>query len=72
MAVTSAETLATAAPRKVSRLNRFDSPWLNPKFLIGLGMVLVIVLMTAVGPLIWETRLALPASSPPEPPPVRR
>ncbi|RIK45115.1 MAG: ABC transporter permease [Chloroflexi bacterium] len=70
MAVTSAETLATAAPRKVSRLNRFDSPWLNPKFLIGLGMVLVIVLMTAVGPLIWETRLALPASSPLNLPPA--
>jgi peptide/nickel transport system permease protein len=70
MAVTSADTLATAAPRRTSRLNRFDSPWLNPKFLIGLSMVLIIVLMTAVGPLIWDTSLALPASSPLNRPPV--
>ena len=31
--------------RKTSKFNRWDSPWLNPKFLIGLGMVLFVMLL---------------------------
>ena len=38
--------------------NRFDSPWFNPKFLIGLGMILLIVLMAPIGPIFWDTDLA--------------
>jgi peptide/nickel transport system permease protein len=51
-------------PRKKTRINRWDSPWLNPKFLIGLGMVLFIMLMGPIGRLIWDERLSYPASSP--------
>ncbi|MCS6825052.1 MAG: ABC transporter permease [Caldilinea sp.] len=50
--------------RKRFRLNRWDSPWLNPKFLIGLSMVLFVMLLGPIGQLFWDTRLALPASSP--------
>lgn len=51
-------------PRKKARINRWDSPWLNAKFLIGLGMVLSIMLMGPIGRIIWQERLSYPASSP--------
>jgi peptide/nickel transport system permease protein len=51
-------------------LNRFDSPWLNPKFLSGLAMVLVILLMGVVGTRFWPERLSLVASSPINLPPA--
>lgn len=50
--------------RKASRLNRWDSPWLNPKFLIGLGMVLFIMLLGPIGRIFWDETLSYPASSP--------
>ncbi len=52
------------------RLNRWDSPWLNPKFIVGLVMVLGVALMGVVGPLVWDTKLARVASSPLNLPPV--
>ena len=55
---------ATMQLRRQSKLNRWDSPWLNPKFLIGLSMVLSVILLGVVGPLFWEERLSYPASSP--------
>ncbi|MCX6040945.1 MAG: ABC transporter permease subunit [Caldilinea sp.] len=55
---------ATMQLRRQSKLNRWDSPWLNPKFLIGLAMVLSVILLGVVGPLFWEERLSYPASSP--------
>ncbi|MEZ4662941.1 MAG: ABC transporter permease subunit [Caldilineaceae bacterium] len=65
-------TAVPAAPSKTerrTRLNRWDSPWLNPKFLIGLGMVLFVALMGIIGPLFWTTDLARVASSPQNLPP---
>jgi peptide/nickel transport system permease protein len=50
--------------RRTSRFNRWDSPWLNPKFLIGLAMVLLIMLFGPVGRLFWDETLSYPASSP--------
>lgn len=57
-------------PRKVARFNRFDSPWLNPKLLTGVFMVGIVVLLTFLAPLIYDTKLALPASSPQNRPPI--
>lgn len=54
----------TAKPGKKKGLNRWDSPWLNAKFLTGLGMVLAIMLMGPIGRIVWEERLSYPASSP--------
>ena len=51
-------------PRKKSRINRWDSPWLNPKFLIGLGMVVGVMLMGPIGRIVWQEKLSYPASSP--------
>lgn len=54
----------TARPRRrMLGLNRWDSPWLNPKFLIGSAMILIIVLMSLFGPLFWDTTKARVASS---------
>lgn len=66
---TATENSAAASPSR-SRLNRWDSPWLNPKFLVGLSMVLLIVLMGFIGPFIWDTSQSLAASSPLNLPPA--
>lgn len=49
---------------KAKRLNRYDSPWLNAKFIAGTIMVVSIVLMGLVGQLFWRVELSYPASSP--------
>lgn len=51
-------------------INRWDSPWLNTKFVTGLAMVVVILAMGLVGTRLWSERLALVASSPINLPPV--
>ena len=56
-------TAEQATPKKLG-LNRWDSPWLNGKFLTGLAILLIIVSVEFVGPLFWDIDLALAASSP--------
>ncbi|GAB4515290.1 MAG: ABC transporter permease [Anaerolineae bacterium] len=56
-----------AAPRGLSR---WDSPWLNAKFLIGLGMVLFVALLGVIGSQFYDTTLARAASSPLNLPPI--
>jgi peptide/nickel transport system permease protein len=58
------------ATRKAARFNRFDSPWLNPKLLVGSGMVLAVLLLGLLGPLVWDTKLARVGSSPLNLPPA--
>src|SRR5262245_53049449 len=58
------------AVRKGARLNRWDSPWLNPKLVIGAAMVLLVVLVGTLGPLLWNANLARAASSPLNLPPA--
>lgn len=70
MTVTTANSITPPKARKVSRLNRFDSPWLNPKLLTGLAMVLIVALMPLYGPLIYNTKLVLYGSSPQNLPPA--
>lgn len=45
-------------PKKAARVNRWDNPWLNGKFLTGGAMVLFVVLLGLVGRFFWDTRLA--------------
>ena len=63
MTATTAPATTALKPRKVSRLNRFDSPWLNAKLILGTTMVGLIILLTFVGSSIYDTKLALPTSS---------
>ena len=50
--------------------NRFDNPWLNAKFLVGAALVGSIVVGAILGGLLWNTDLALAASSPLNLPPL--
>lgn len=73
MATAPASSPPAASPvqaRKKARLNRFDSPWLNAKFIVGLGMVLSVILVGVIGQLFWPVELSYPASSPLNLPPV--
>ncbi|MDQ6673156.1 MAG: ABC transporter permease [Chloroflexota bacterium] len=63
--ITIPETLTSPAG-----LNRWDSPWLNPKFVIGLVLVLAVLLMGLIGGRFWSEKLALTASSPLNLPPA--
>lgn len=68
MTTTTAKAVNRPARRKAG-LNRWDSPWLNPKFIAGLAMVLSVVLMGIIGPLFWDINLARVATSPQNLPP---
>ncbi len=60
----------SATPQKTAGFNRFDSPWFNPRFITGVVMIGLIVGLGIIGPLFWDTRLALVASSPLNLPPA--
>ncbi|MBX2999623.1 MAG: ABC transporter permease [Caldilineaceae bacterium] len=68
MSISTVDT-APSKPASTPRFNRWDSPWFNPKFLIGLSMVLFVMLMGVVGPFFWDETLARVASSPQNLPP---
>ena len=51
-------------------VNRFESPWLNVKFVTGLVMVLAVLFMGLIGPRFWDETLARVASSPLNLPPA--
>ncbi len=63
-------TAAQAIGRRVPRVSRWQSPWLNAKLLVGFAMVLSMALLGVVGRLFWDVRLAHAASSPLNLPPV--
>jgi len=60
------------APKEVarSRLNRWDSPWLNPKLIAGFFLVMFVVLLGVIGPFFWDVTQARVASAPLNLPPV--
>lgn len=43
---------------------RWNSPWLNGKFLLGLAIVIAVISIKFIGPLFWNTDLALIGSVP--------
>jgi peptide/nickel transport system permease protein len=61
MSVATAEKPTKSAAKG---MKTWDSPWLNPKFLVGLGMVLFMASMALWGPIVWDVTLARVASSP--------
>jgi peptide/nickel transport system permease protein len=69
MATDTAQSPGVDKPRR-RLINTFDSPWFNPRFLLGSAMVLSVVLMGLLGPLFWDTRMALVASAPLNLPPA--
>jgi peptide/nickel transport system permease protein len=69
MATNMAEADSAKKPRG-RFVNTFDSPWFNPRFMIGSVMILFVVLVGIFGPMLWDTRMALVASSPLNLPPA--
>ena len=61
---TTTPTGSTPQVRKKAGINRWDSPWLNGKFIAGICMVGSIMLMGIVGQMFWPPELSYPASSP--------
>jgi peptide/nickel transport system permease protein len=43
---------------------QWDSPWLNRKFLIGLAIFLAVLSIEVIGPLVWDTKLAITGAAP--------
>jgi peptide/nickel transport system permease protein len=69
MTTQTADPSITISDPKVG-LNRFDSPWLNQRFIIGFVMIGFVILVGVFGPLFWDTRLALVGTSPLNVPPM--
>ena len=57
-------------PKLMGRFNRWDTPWLNSKLLLGVGIIATILLFGIFGRLFWDTKLALTGKSPLNLPPV--
>ncbi len=55
---------------RMGRFNRWDTPWLNNKLLIGATIIVLILLMGIAGRFVWDVDLAYTASSPLNLPPV--
>jgi peptide/nickel transport system permease protein len=66
MATTSVPESLTAP----AGVHRWDSPWVNTRFVAGLAMVLAVLLMGLIGTRFWSPKLALVASSPLNLPPA--
>jgi peptide/nickel transport system permease protein len=54
----------------IRRVNVWDNPWLNSKFIIGSTMIILVILFGLLGPFFWDTELAYVASSPTNLPPM--
>lgn len=61
--------METASPT-ITKPAKFDSPWLNSKFITGCSIILLVFLFGLLGPLFWDTDLAFTASSPVNLPPA--
>lgn len=64
------QTAEGATPQKKSRVNQFDSPWLNRRLITGVLMIGFIVLVWIFGPLVYDINKALVGASPLNLPPA--
>ncbi len=56
--------------KRMGRFNRWDTPWLNSKLIIGVAIISAILFVGIFGRLFWNTDLAFTGSSPLNLPPV--
>jgi peptide/nickel transport system permease protein len=68
MATQTADT--KIAPKAKRGVNRFDSPWLNPRLITGSVMILFVILVGLLGPLFWDRDLSLVGRAPLNLPPM--
>jgi peptide/nickel transport system permease protein len=68
MSATTAEEKVVKKPRRL--VNSWDSPWMNPKLIIGLIIIVFMFALEYIGPLVWDTSMATAASAPINLPPA--
>lgn len=68
MSTQTVEMVKRIPPKK--RFNRFDSPWLNRRFITGIVMIGLVIVAGLLGPIFWDTNLSLVGSSPLNLPPM--
>ncbi|MEM9523402.1 MAG: ABC transporter permease [Pseudomonadota bacterium] len=64
------ETMTREDRRRARRMRRFDNPWLNPKLLWGVGLLLGIVALGLIGRMAWDLDLVFTGSGTLKLPPV--
>ncbi|MEM9854452.1 MAG: ABC transporter permease [Pseudomonadota bacterium] len=57
-----ATPMSRAKRRQARRLKRFDNPWLNPKLIWGVGILLGIIALGLLGRLFWDPELVFVGS----------
>lgn len=70
MTLAATNTKAQADQSAIKRINKWDTPWLNSKFVLGTTIIVLTLLFGLIGPLFWNTDLAYTASSPTNLPPA--
>jgi peptide/nickel transport system permease protein len=68
MSAITAEKDVAVKPRGL--LNRWDTPWMNPKLIVGLIVIVFMFALEYIGPLVWDTSMATAASAPLNLPPA--
>lgn len=62
--------MTRAEKKQARRIRRFDNPWMNPKLIWGVCLLLGIIAMGLIGRLFWDLDLVFTGSSPLKLPPV--
>ena len=62
--------MTRAEKRQARRIRRFDNPWINPKLMWGVALLLGIVLMGIIGRFFWDLDLVFTGSAPLKLPPI--
>ena len=64
------EEEAVELPKTMGRFNKWDTPWLNPKMITGVTILLLLFLAGIIGPAFYDTDLGFARAAPRNLPPV--
>jgi len=64
------QDMTRAERRQARRIRRFDNPWINPKLIWGVGLLLAIIAIGIIGRFVWNLDLVFTGSSPLKLPPL--
>lgn len=63
-------SMTRAEKRQLKRLKRFDNPWMNPKLIWGVCLLLGIIVLGLIGRMLWDPELVFTGSAQLKLPPV--
>lgn len=64
------QDMTRAERRQARRIRRFDNPWINPKLIWGVGLLIAIIAIGIIGRFVWNLDLVFTGSSPLKLPPL--